>query len=152
MSGWGRTAAEDNRGWEMSKELFWLTLTALMTALLWLPYILNRVTIRGLVTAMGYDESKPHAPWAERAIKAHRNAVENLVVFAPLVLMIEALKLNGETTALACAVYFWARLVHYLVYTFKVPFVRTLAFAVGWVAMIVLALVLLKVIGGAPAA
>jgi uncharacterized MAPEG superfamily protein len=132
----------------MSKELFWLTLTVLMTALLWLPYVLNRIAVRGLMPALGYDETKPHSAWAERAIKAHKNAVENLIVFAPLVLMIEVLKLNSATTALLCAIYFWTRLVHYLVYTFKIPVLRTLAFAVGWVVVILLALTLLGLIGG----
>ena len=31
----------------MSKELFWLTLTAAMTGLLWVPYILDRIMVRG---------------------------------------------------------------------------------------------------------
>ena len=35
--------------------------------------------------------------------------------------------------------YFWARLVHVLAYTFAVPWVRTLAFAVGFFAQAVIA-------------
>ena len=32
----------------MSKELFWLVATVIMTGLIWLPYILDRVLVRGL--------------------------------------------------------------------------------------------------------
>lgn len=132
----------------MSKEMFWLTLTALMTAVFWVPYVLNRIAVRGLIPAMGYagPDAPPHAPWAERAMLAHKNAVENLVVFAALAVAVEVTKANSATTALACAVYFWARLVHFVVYTARVPVVRTLSFAVAWAAVVALALALLKVI------
>jgi uncharacterized MAPEG superfamily protein len=43
----------------------------------------------------------------------------------------------------ACIVYFWARVVHALAYTFAVPWARTLAFTVGFGAQVVIALQLL---------
>lgn len=124
----------------MSVELKYLTWTALLTALTWVPYILNTVMVRGLIDAVGYPENpKPLAPWATRMKAAHYNAVENLVVFAALVLVANALKISGEATALACATYFWARVVHLAAYTFAIPWVRTLAFAVGFACQVVLA-------------
>jgi uncharacterized MAPEG superfamily protein len=69
---------------------------------------------------------------------AHYNAVENLVVFATLVLVLNAAKISNETTVLACQIYFWARLVHYVVYTAGIPWVRTLSFALSWVCSIAL--------------
>jgi uncharacterized MAPEG superfamily protein len=80
------------------------------------------------------------APWAERMKAAHYNAVENLVVFAALVLVANAAGISNDTTVLACKLYFWARLVHLLVYTFGIPWVRTLAFAVAWLCLVALAL------------
>ena len=47
---------------------------------------------------------------------------------------------------LACAVYFWARLAHLVVYTMGLPVFRTLAFTVGFVAQAVLALAIFKVV------
>jgi uncharacterized MAPEG superfamily protein len=70
---------------------------------------------------------------------AHANAVENLVVFAALVLAAQALGVSNGATAAACMVYFWARVVHLLAYTFAVPWVRTLGFAVGFFAQMTLA-------------
>ena len=41
---------------------------------------------------------------------------------------------------LACAVYFWARVAHTIVYTMGLPVFRTLAFTVGFIAQAVLVL------------
>jgi len=119
----------------MKTELFYLALVTALTGLLWVPYILDRLATRGLVDAAGYPENpKPQSPWAQRLMKAHANAVENLAVFAALVLTAHAAGISSAAIATACAVYFWARLVHALAYTFAVPWVRTLAFAVGFFA------------------
>ena len=126
----------------MTKELFWLTLTVILTGLLWVPYILDRITVRGLMGAMANPSrtDKPQTPWAQRLYFAHTNAVENLVVFASLVLILDAIGRSTPATVAACAVYFWARLAHAVIYALGIPVSRTLAFAVGFVAQAVLAL------------
>jgi len=124
----------------MKTELLYLVWTTVFTGLLWVPYIVDRSMVRGLIDAVGYPENpKPQSPWAQRLMKAHANAVENLVLFAALVLTAHALDLSGGAIATAAAVYFWARVVHAAAYTFAVPWVRTLAFAVGWFALAVIA-------------
>ncbi|SRR5579871_417651 len=116
----------------MSVELRYLTYVTLLTALAWVPYILNEIMVRGLIDAVGYPANpKPLAPWAERMKKAHYNAVENLVVFATLVLIAHALGLTNPAIATCAVVYFWARVVHLAAYTFAIPWVRTLGFVVG---------------------
>ncbi len=125
----------------MKTELFWLMLTLLMTALFWVPIILDRLTVRGLWPAI--SDSQPesgeqHSLWAKRAMAAHRNAVENLVIFAPAVLAVLTMNISTLATQWAAAAYFFARLVHFVVYSLGTPVVRTLAFAVGWLAQIVL--------------
>ena len=128
----------------MTVELKYLALVTTLTALIWIPYILNTIMVRGVVDAVGYPENpKPLAPWAARMKAAHYNAVENLVVFAALVLAAHVAGVKGEATALACVIYFWARVVHLAAYTFKIPWVRTLAFVVGWGCQITLALKIL---------
>jgi uncharacterized MAPEG superfamily protein len=131
----------------MTPELFWLTLTVILTGLLWVPYVLNRIAIRGLFGAMGNParDDKPHAEWASRMMFAHDNAVENLVIFAPLVLILAHLDYSTKWTVGACAVYFWARVAHLAVYTLGVPVFRTLTFAVGFFAQAVLALAIFKI-------
>ena len=124
----------------MKTELLYLVYVTALTGLLWVPYILDRVAVRGLMDAVGYPENpKPQSPWARRLMKAHDNAVENLVVFAALVLAAQAMGVAGGAVATAAMVYFWARVVHALAYTFAVPWVRTLAFTAGFVCQAVVA-------------
>ena len=124
----------------MKTELYYLALVATLTGLLWIPYILDRIGVWGLLPAVGYPENPPRQhPWAVRLMRAHANAVENLVVFATLVLVANAMGITGGAVATAAMVYFWARVVHLIAYTFAVPWVRTLAFTVGWVAQMVVA-------------
>jgi uncharacterized MAPEG superfamily protein len=132
----------------MTRELFWLTLTVILTGLLWIPYILNRCQIRGLSGAMANPSrnDKPHAEWATRLMFAHDNAVENLVIFAPLVLILAEIDYSTTWTVYACAVYFWARVAHLIVYTLGLPVFRTLAFTVGFLAQAVLALAIFKLV------
>ena len=132
----------------MTRELFWLTLTVIMTGLMWLPYVLNRCQVRGLGGAMANPSraDKPQSEWANRMMFAHDNAVENLIIFAPLVLILNAADYSSKWTVMACAVYFWARLAHLLVYTFGIPVLRTLTFAVGFIAQVVLALAIFKIV------
>jgi len=47
--------------------------------------------------------------------------------------------------AFACAVYFWARVAHVIVYALGLPVFRTLAFTVGFLAQAVLALAIFKI-------
>jgi uncharacterized MAPEG superfamily protein len=130
----------------MTTELFYLTLTTLLTGVLWLPYILNRIAVRGLGEAMGYPDSpKPQSPWAQRLMKAHANAVENLVIFGVLVLVANSLAINTEATAIASMVYFWMRLAHALAFTFKIPLVRTFSFFISFGAQMVFFWALLNV-------
>ena len=114
----------------MTSELTSLSWVLALQLVMWVPYILNQIAVRGLVNAVSYPENPPPiAPWAERMKKAHYNAVENLVVFAALVLMANAIGVTNDMTVLACDIYFWARVAHLLLYTFAVPWGRTLAFA-----------------------
>ena len=128
----------------MKTELLYLALVTALTGLLWVPYILDRLAVRGLLDAVGYPENpKPQSPWAQRLMKAHTNAVENLVVFAPLVLLAHVSGITSPVVGTAAMVYFWARVVHAAAYTFAVPWVRTLSFAVGFFAQAAIAWVLL---------
>lgn len=128
----------------MSSELMSLTWVAALTTVLWIPYTLNMIIVRGISDAVGYPENpKPLAPWAARMKAAHYNAVENLVVFAALVLTLNAAGISNSVTAMACSVYFWARLVHFVVYGFAIPWLRTIAYVVAWACIVALLLQLL---------
>lgn len=115
-------------------ELTYVALSAALTGLLWIPIVLNRFYEVGVWSTLKNPQrgAQPNADWAYRLTNAHRNAVENLVVFAPLALAVHALGIGGPMTALACALYFWSRVAHAGVYAFGVPILRTIAFLIGF--------------------
>jgi len=129
----------------MKTELLYLVWVTVLTGLMWVPYILDRIAVWGLTAAVGYPENPPlQSPWARRMMKAHLNAIENLVVFAALVLAAQDMNVTNSVTAAACMVYFWARVVHLAAYTLAIPWVRTLAFAAGFFAQAAIAWQLLR--------
>ncbi len=125
----------------MSSELMSLTWVTALTAVIWMSYVVNTIMVRGLVTAVGYPEDpEPLSPWAAKMKAAHANAVENLVVFAALVLIANAAGVSNETTVMACTVYFWARMLHLVSYTLAIPWIRTVAFVIGFGCQVALVL------------
>jgi uncharacterized MAPEG superfamily protein len=138
----------------MTPDLYWLTLTAVLTALMAMPYVTERILRVGFMSALGYSKDsqtggfdqpaeKP-AAWAKRAHAAHRNAVENFAVFAALVITAHLAGLSGGGLVTTAAMaYFFGRLAHYVLYTLGVPVLRTLSFFVCMGAMLVLAYVIL---------
>jgi uncharacterized MAPEG superfamily protein len=127
-------------------EVFWLAITAMMTGLFFVPYILDRFAVRGIMGTLANPGpgDKPQHDWAIRAQRAHLNAVENLVVFAALVAAAQFAGVSTPLTVAGCVIYFWARLVHYIVYTLGIPGLRTLAFVGGVVGEVLIAIPLLQ--------
>jgi len=124
----------------MTTELHWLVLTLLLTALLWLPYIVNRLAEQGFFTAV-WDpdgETTTKVAWADRLMSAHVNAVENLVIFAPLIMITHALGMNTDLTGFAAILYFFSRLAHVILFTLRVPVLRIVAFFGGFIAQMLL--------------
>ena len=136
---------ENRKGITMSQELYWMVLTALMTGLFWVPYVLNRFAEIGIISAVFGSDAPPtaQAGWAQRMTKAHTNAVENLAVFVPLVLAVHLSGASSALTVSACMVYFYARLAHFIVYTLGIPALRTVAFLIGFACQLILALAFL---------
>lgn len=125
----------------VSPELLYTTLTAAFTGIIWAPIIVNRLREMGPWKALKNPEPdvRPHANWAYRLAHAHRNAVENLVVFAPLAIIVHVLSLGSPLTAAAAATFLYARIAHAVIYTFGIPLLRTIAFAVGFGCQMILA-------------
>lgn len=124
----------------MKSELLALAWISTFTALMWLPYVLNRIMVGGLSATVGYPaDPVPLAPWAKRLRAAHLNAVENLVVFAALLLTAELVGVTGPAIPFAATLYLWSRTLHAIVYTAGISWLRTLAFAGGFTAQMIIA-------------
>lgn len=125
----------------ISPELYWLTAVSILTGMMWVPYIIQLILQMGPVAAFmdRYHETPHEARWAQRAKRAHTNAIENLAVFAPLAIGVHVLGLGTQLTAAASAAFFVARAAHYVVYVLALPLVRTLLFLAGVACQMVLA-------------
>ena len=132
----------------LSTEIYWLCLSILFSSLMWIPYIINRMFEMGLWQALynPQPDTRPRAQWAERMMRAHDNAVENMVIFAPLVLLVEITESASNLTSMAVILYFYARVIHFTVFTAGIPLLRVPAFLAGFVAQLLLALSLLNVL------
>ena len=133
----------------MPELLFWLALTALLTTLQTLPYVIERIGRIGFGNALKHNKESGHADsnqltediphWAKRAYRGHKNSVDNLLIIAILVIVAQLSGKTNDIMATSMMVYFYARLVHYVVYIFGVPVIRTLVFFVGLGAMFTIA-------------
>lgn len=130
---------------KFTSELHSLTVVSTATALMWVPYVVARMTTHGVLRAIGAPGPgyPSDAPWADRARRAHLNAIENLAVFAPLVLVAAIIELSTRVTVLSAQIYVVARLAHYVIYAAGIPVVRTLAFLAGACATLAIAMALL---------
>jgi uncharacterized MAPEG superfamily protein len=124
----------------MTTEFAYLVWTGILTMLIRIPWMFQKVALRGVVKVSGFPtDSEPLTGWAHRVWVAHEDAVQNLVVFAILIAGLHVLGESNAWTQAAAAAYFWARLAHFVVYALGVPIAKSVAFAVGYGAQFLLA-------------
>jgi uncharacterized MAPEG superfamily protein len=124
----------------MTVELQYLAWVTVLTLLMRIPWLIDKIRVRGLARVTGYPrDSEPLSDMGHRTWVAHEDAVQNLIVFAVLIGILHAIGESSVWTRLAAATYFWARLGHFLVYAFGIPRLKTVAFLVAFAAQLVLA-------------
>lgn len=93
----------------------------------------------GLPRLAGNREAMPPMEgWVGRAQRAHRNMLENLILFAALVLVAHVGGKANVFTAIGAQLFFWARLVYAFVYIAGIPWVRTAVWAVSIVGLVMI--------------
>ena len=122
----------------MSTELKYLAFTALLTASLWIPYVVAQVMTNGPLAPENYVDPtmRPLPPWGKRADRAYINAVETFAPFAALVLLVQVTGKADGMTAFWTISYFWLRVAHAIVYLAAIPYIRTLIFVLGWICVL----------------
>ena len=94
----------------------------------------------GLTTLAGNREDVPALTgFAGRARRAHLNMIENMVLFTALVLIVAVAGKANATTAMGALVFFWARLAYAVIYLIGVPWLRTAAWFVSVIGMVMIA-------------
>ena len=130
----------------METAYYYLALSGLLTVLLWTPYITARMFIWGIPTFLhnypdGFPAREPETPlWVERAKRAHLNMIETMPAFIAVVV---AAGLAGDnsianTVGSWAEIFFFARVLHAVVYTLGIPVLRTPIYLVSWAAILVI--------------
>ena len=128
----------------MKPELMLLVWTVALMVVQMLVAVAGSASQVGVMPLFGNREGLP-APtgWAGRAHRAHRNMLENLVLFAALVLVCVIANKSNATTVLGAQLFFWARLAYAVIYLAGIPFLRTLSWLVSIVGLVLIFLQLL---------
>jgi uncharacterized MAPEG superfamily protein len=107
----------------MTTDLWYLALTAMLTAALWIPYIICQVMTNGPLSGENYTDPAPRPVplWGQRAHRAYLNAVECFAPFAALVVVAQIAGKTNAMTAFWAMSFFWLRLAHAVVYWAAVP-------------------------------
>ena len=132
----------------MTPELFWLTLTMLLAATMWVPFIIgvNATDSGQQVTADGRANVPGMLPWVQRAHRAHLNLLEQAMPMAALILVAHALNVSSWITIWAAAAFFWLRVAHagYMIAAQSQFPLRPVIFTLAWLCPIALGVEILR--------
>ena len=121
----------------MTTDLKYLAYTAILTAGLWIPYVVSQVITNGFLARGNYVDPTPRPLpfWGKRADRTYLNAVESFAPFAALVIIAHLAGKANAMTALWATCFFWLRLTHAVVYLLGIAYLRTLVFTLGFCAV-----------------
>ncbi len=123
----------------MNPELELLAWTVVLTFVQMLIAVAGATLQVGLPALAGNREGlAPATGWAGRAHRAHRNMLENLVLFAALVLIAALADRTNPMTLLGAQIFFWARLAYAAIYLAGIPWLRTGAWFVSVVGLVLI--------------
>jgi len=123
----------------MTPEMMYLVWTVALTFILALTAVNGAMLQVGLPKLAGNREHMPEITgWAGRAIRAHRNMLESLVLFAILVLVAQIANIHTGMTLLGAQLFFWGRVAHAVIYIAGIAWARTIAWAVSVAGLVLL--------------
>jgi uncharacterized MAPEG superfamily protein len=121
----------------MPHDLQILVWSAALAIVLVLIAVLLAIAAVGVPTLAGNREGMPPLTGlAGRAQRAHLNMLESLAIFAIFVIVAQLTGHANATTALGATLFFWARVVHAVVYIAGIPWVRSAAWTVSFVGIV----------------
>jgi len=98
----------------------------------------GKATLSDLVGARDNLPKDGLTPFHSRTKRAQANFIESMCMFAPLVLIAAVTDSFSATTALGAALFFWGRVVYAPTYWLGVPWVRTLAWFVSIIGILMI--------------
>ena len=123
----------------MKPELMWLAWAVALTVAQMLIAVSGATLQVGLPALAGNREGlPPYTGWVGRAYRAHHNMLENLVLFAALVLVVVVSNKTNATTVLGAQIFVWARVAYALVYLAGIPWLRTLVWLTSVIGLVLI--------------
>ena len=123
----------------MSIELSMLLYSAILFFIIVMAQALLGIAQNGLTAQAGSrDNLSEPTILRQRLQRLVANLQENLLMFAVIVLVADAMGASNETTALGASLFFYARVAHAVVYGLGWPWVRPVCWAVAICGMIMI--------------
>lgn len=126
----------------MTADLHYLAYSAVLTWVMLMSASLLRAkgwTPAGLTLAVGNRDDMPApTPLAGRADRAAKNMLENLVLFAVVVLVARLAQVAPEQVEPGAALFFWSRVAYWVIYLVGVPWLRTVVWGASIVGLIMI--------------
>lgn len=131
----------------MTTELTYLVATMMLTASMWIPFIVgvNSIPATGPVDFTRPPDLQDLPAWVHRAHRAHLNLLETAMPFAALVLLAHVLEVSTGVTLWATVAFFWLRVIHAvgMVTGLAVFPLRPIIFSASWLCTIAIGVQLL---------
>ena len=123
----------------MKTELCLLAASVALAAAQIVLAVLLAIPQVGLPALLGNREELPVLTGAaDRAQRAYRNMLESLLLFTALVLIVTVANKTNATTSFGAQLFFWGRVAYAPIYVIGIPVLRTLAWAVSLLGMILI--------------
>ena len=123
----------------MTADLTYLVWAVALTIVQLLVAIAGAWTQFSMAALVGNREPQVEGKgWVGRAQRAHKNMLESLPLFAALVLVAHVAGKADDLTALGAALFVWGRLAYAAIYVAGIAWVRTVAWTVALVGMLLI--------------
>jgi uncharacterized MAPEG superfamily protein len=123
----------------MTVEFQFLVWSLGLTFVQMLVAVVGTVLYLGIPKAASNRERIPELlGWPGRARRAHLNMIENMVLFAPLIILADIAGRDNGMTQLGAQLFFWARLAYAVIYVAGIPYLRTLAWLVSVIGLVLI--------------
>lgn len=128
----------------MTIELTMLLYSVILLLVLILIPAAESIIRNGVMAQAGPRDNLPDpSVFNKRATRLKNNMIENMMLFAPAVLLANAAGVSTGNTVLGAQIFFFARIVHAVIYLAGWPMIRPLAWMVSLVGILMIALALL---------
>lgn len=116
----------------MTVELTMLLYSTILFLLIILVPATDAINKNGPEAMGGARDNLPEPPvFRKRALRLRDNMLENIVMFAAVVLIANAAGVSNENTVLGAQIFFYARVAHAVIYLAGWPWIRPLFWLAG---------------------